>query len=91
MVDNFKKSKKRLEIENFERYRRVKQFKKVLVDFRRMGFEIQEIEPFKFRIHDWIEVMPVTREFYDIKKKVKGKIKGISFNNFLREFFGLKI
>ena len=91
MVYLKEKSKRQLEIENFERYHRNQQFKKVITDFRRMGFEVKEIEPFKFRIHDWIEITPATREFYDIKKNVKGKIIGVSFNNFLREFFGLKL
>lgn len=83
------KQTRQSEIENFERQRRIYQFKQVIKDFRRMEFEVREVEPFRFRIHDCIDILPITREFYDLKKNVKGEIKGVSFDNFLRGYFGI--
>lgn len=83
--------RRQLEIENFERQRRIYQFKKVISDFRRMGFEVVEVAPFQFQFNECLEILPITREFNDLKKKVKGEIKGKSFDQFLREYFGLSI
>ena len=83
------KSKRQLEIQNYERFKRNRQFKKVIADFRRMGFGVDEFEPFKFRIQDCIEITPATKEFYDIRKDIRGKITGVSFDVFLKEFFNL--
>jgi hypothetical protein len=85
------RERKQKEIENFERQRRIYQFKKVITDFRRMGFEVKEVAPFQFQINECLEILPITREFNDLKKKVKGTIKGVSFDSFVREYFGLSV
>jgi len=61
--------------------------------FREMGFEIQKIDKEKVRFHEWVDIwidLWGHKRYHDLKKGVKGKIKGKSVDNFLCEFFGIK-
>ena len=65
------------------------QFFQVIKDFKRMGFEIKEIAPGQFRIHDCIDIEPSRKRYYDLVNKVGGKINGKTFSRFLRDYFGI--
>ena len=75
---------------NKMRDRRRFQFREVIRNFRKMGFEVKEISPFQFRFNEGIDIYPSNKRFHDLTRHVRGDIRGKSFDQFLREFFGIK-
>lgn len=72
------------------RQRRRWQFKQVIREFERMGFVVEEISPFQYRFNDSVDVYPSNKRYHDLIKKVRGDIRGKTFEQFLRDYFGLK-
>jgi hypothetical protein len=67
------------------------QFKEVIADFERMGFEVKEVSPFQYRFNDCVDIFPSNKRFYDLKTRERGDIRGKNLNQFLREYFGLAV
>lgn len=74
---------------NSMRDRRRFQFREVIREFKRMGFEVREISPFQFRFNEGIDIYPSNKRYHDLTKNVRGDIRGKTFDQFLREHFGL--
>jgi DNA-binding ferritin-like protein (Dps family) len=76
---------------NKMRSRRRYQFREIVREFRKMGFDVKEVSQFQYRFNDAIDIYPSNKRYHDLTKNVRGDIRGKSFNQFLREYFGLKI
>ena len=72
------------------RRRRQSDFRDVIKEFRRMGFEVRELTPFQYRFNECIDIYPANKRFHDLKNNVRGDIRGKKFSNFLRSYFGLQ-
>jgi len=65
-------------------------FDKVVYEFRNLGFTVVQIDRFCYRFNDCLDIFPANKKFYDRKSKARGKIKGLEFGQFIRNYFGLK-
>lgn len=75
---------------NKMRGRRRYQFLEIINEFKELGFDIKEITEYQFRINDCLDIFPSNKRYHDITKNVRGDIRGSSFNQFIRNYFGLK-
>lgn len=73
------------------RENRRKQFIQILPVFRKLGFVVREISPFQYRVNDILDIYPSNKRYHDLKTHVRGDIRGVSFNIFLRKFFNLAV
>ena len=77
------------QMDNMRRSRR-NEFWQVIKEFRRLGFEVREITPYQFRFNDCLDIYPSNKRYRELVKRSRGDIRGKSFDQFLREFFGIK-
>lgn len=68
---------------------RNKQFRNVIRDFRRMGFEVKDIGGHSFCFNEMITITPANKAFNDLINKKLGNIQDKTFDQFLREYFNL--
>ena len=77
------------QMDNMRQSRR-NEFWQVIKEFRRLGFEVREITPYQFRFNDCLDIYPSNKRYHELAKRSRGDIRGKSFDQFLREFFGIK-
>jgi hypothetical protein len=72
------------------RNRRRYQFHQVVSEFKKLGFDIKKISDYQFRFNDSIDIYPSNKRYHDLIKNIRGDIRGKTFNQFIRDYFGLK-
>ncbi len=71
------------------RQRRRWQFRQAAKELRDLGFEIKEVSQFQYRINEAIDIFPSNKRYHDLTKNIRGDIRGQSFANFIRSYFGI--
>jgi hypothetical protein len=71
------------------RKRRVFQFKIVIKELKRLGFEVVEVTRHQYRINEALDIFPANKMFNDRVNHKRGKIAGQDFMAFIRNYFGL--
>jgi hypothetical protein len=72
------------------RNKRRDKFFETIKEFERLGFEIRRLTPFQYRINECLDIYPSNKRYHDLKTGQRGDIRGISYGDFLRKYFGLK-
>jgi len=75
---------------NKMRERRRLVFLDTIDEFKGLGFDIKTITEYQFRINDCLDIFPSNKRYHDLTKNVRGDIRGKTFNQFIRNYFGLK-
>lgn len=63
------------------------EFWTIVKEFRRLGFTVYEIGPNKFRFNDCLDVYPSNKRYCILDEKKWGDIRGVSFRDFLKDYF----
>ena len=79
--------KHREKITLMRRKRRVL-FSEVVIIFKRLGFRVEKISAHQFRFNESIDIFPATKSYYDRVGHKRGEIRGQSYEEFLRKYFG---
>jgi hypothetical protein len=72
------------------RKRRCFQFRKVIKELRDIGFEVVEINQHQYRVNEVLDIFPNNKVYKNRKTHQNGKIKGMDFRSFIKQFFEIQ-
>jgi hypothetical protein len=81
--DNHKKQMKIM------RDKRRDELSMALRNLRSAGFEIKTITPHQFRINECLDIYPANKRYHDVIKNKRGDIRGVRFEDFVKNYFGI--